>query len=110
VERPESAAAVGLAEVIVAAGWADRYREAQELLTGVGAEDAGAPFPATRLRWNLTAARLADRLGETDSTRELAAIALRCLEETESLFPRHRALGLATADRRTRRELRRLAR
>jgi hypothetical protein len=109
-DRPEPSAAVGLAEVIAAACWAHRYEEALALLVGVGSEDARAPFPATRFRWNLVAARLSDRLGKREDARELAAIALRCLDQTQSPFPRHRSIGLGTADARTRRELKRLAR
>jgi tetratricopeptide (TPR) repeat protein len=108
-DRPEPSAAVGLAEVIVLARWARRYEQALALLIGVGSEDARAPFPATRFRWNLVAARLCDRLGKRDDARELAAIALRCLDQTQSPFPRHRSIGLATADARTRRELEQLA-
>ena len=108
-EHPEPAAAVGLAEVIVQARWAHRYEEALALLVGAGSEDARAPFPATRFRWNLVAARLSDRLGKRGDARELAAIALRCLAETQSPFPRHRSAGLATADAGTRRELKKLS-
>jgi tetratricopeptide (TPR) repeat protein len=108
-DRPEPSAAVGLAEVIMVARWAHRYEEALAALVGVGSEDARAPFPATRFRWNLVAARLSDRLGRRDDARELAEIALRCLDQTQSPFPKHRSIGLATADARTRRELKKLA-
>jgi tetratricopeptide (TPR) repeat protein len=107
-EHPEPLVGLVLAEVIVSAKWRHRYGEALGLLTaGDGASD---PFPATRFRWNLAAARLSDRLGSPADARELAALALRCLDETQSPFPRHRSLGLAAADKRTRRELQRLAR
>jgi hypothetical protein len=98
---------LGLVEVIVCAEWADQYDEALEVL--LGSEASKDPFPATRFRWNLVAARLTSRRGEPDNAKELAKLALRCLEETESPFPRHRQLGLAATDRRTLRELRRLA-
>jgi len=108
-DRPDRSAAVGLAEVIVQARWEHRYEEALNLLVGVGSEDARAPLPAVRFRWNLVAARLAERLGKRDDARELAGLALRCLDETQSPFRRHRSVGLATADPRTRRELKKLA-
>lgn len=107
-DRPESSAAVGLAEAVLLARWAHRYEEALALLVGVGSGEASAPFPATRFRWNLAAARLSDRLGKREDARELAAIALRCLDEEQSPFPRHRSIGLATADKSTRRELEKL--
>ncbi len=107
--RPESSAAVGLAETILEARWADRYEEALALLVGAGGDDARAPFPATRFRWNLTAAQLSSRLGRQHDARELASIALRCLDEEQSPFPRHRSVGLATADMSTRRELKKLS-
>ena len=98
---------LGLVEVIVRAEWADQYDEALEVL--LGSDASKDPFPATRFRWNLVAARLTSRRGDHDDAKELAKLALRCLEETESPFPRHRQLGLATTDRRTLRELHRLA-
>jgi tetratricopeptide (TPR) repeat protein len=101
-------AEVGLAEVIVDARWSDRYDEAADLLAS--SEASRDPFPAIRFRWNRAAARLAALQGAREDAAELAAIALRCLEVTESPFPRHRGLGLASADRATVRELRRLAR
>ena len=107
-ENVEARADLGLVEVILEAKWSDRYGEAREVL--LKSDASRDPFPATRFRWNLAAARLASRRGEETDARELARIALRCLDETESPFPRHRKLGLASADRKTLRELRRMAR
>lgn len=99
---------LGLVEAIVAGEWSERYAEAGELLVASG--ESHNPFPAGRFRWNLAAARLAELSGEPEDARELAKLALRCLEEESSPFPRHKGLGLASADRRTKRELKRLAR
>jgi tetratricopeptide (TPR) repeat protein len=79
---------LGLVEVILQAEWVERYDEALNLL--LKSEASKDPFPATRFRWNLAAAKLASRRGESSEARELAKLALRCLEETESPFPRHR--------------------
>jgi hypothetical protein len=98
---------LGLVEVMLRAEWVDQYDEALDVL--LGSEASKDPFPATRFRWNLVAAKLMSRRGESDDAKELAKLALRCLEATESPFPRHRQLGLATTDRRTLQELRRLA-
>lgn len=106
-DRPEPSAGLALAELIVNAEWRDRYKEALDLL--VSSDAARDPFPAMRFRWNLAAARVSSRLGSDDDARELAKVALRCLEATQSPFPRHRSLGLASADRKTKRELERLA-
>jgi tetratricopeptide (TPR) repeat protein len=100
-------AELGLIEVILRAGWVDRYDEASELL--LASQASSDPFPANRFRWNLAGARLASRIGEAADAMELAKIALRCLDQTESPFPRHRGLGLASADDETVHELRRLA-
>lgn len=100
-------AELGFVEVILRAEWADRYDEARDTL--LKSDASRDPFPATRFRWNLAAARLASRRGETADVKDLAKLALRCLEETESPFPRHRDLGLASADRQTIRELHRMA-
>jgi hypothetical protein len=105
-DRVISHADLGLAEVILQAEWTDRYDEAWDAL--LKSEASRDPFPATRFRWNLAAARLASRQGETAGAKELAKLALRCLEETESPFARHKDLGLASADRQTIRELQRM--
>jgi hypothetical protein len=67
------------------------------------------PFPAMRFRWNLAAARLASRSDQPGDAQELAKIALRALDETESPFVQHRNRGLASADQQTIQELHRTA-
>lgn len=100
-------AQLGFAEVVLQAGWVDRYDEALDML--LKDEASHDPFPARRFRWNLAAARLASRRGHAADATELAKLALRALEETESPFVQHKKLGLASADEQTIQELRRIA-
>jgi hypothetical protein len=100
-------AELGFAELVLQAGWVDRHDEALDMLRKD--EASHDPFPAMRFRWNLAAARLASRSGHPGDAQELAKIALRALDETESPFPRHTELGLASADHQTIQELHRIA-
>jgi hypothetical protein len=100
-------AELGFAEVVLQAGWSDRYDEALDMLLRSPASHD--PFPALRFRWNLAAARLASRCGHAADAKELAELALRALDETEPPFPRHKKLGLASADQPTIEELHRIA-
>ncbi len=98
---------VGLAETILLADWTALYDEAALALAGSSAPSN--PFPASRFRWHLAAARLAQRSGHVGEAREHAVDALRCLDLDESPFPRHRKLGLASTNDPTLAELRRLS-
>jgi hypothetical protein len=98
---------LGLAETILLGNWSEQYAEAREILDASAARTD--PFPATRFRWGLASARLAERQGDAVEAMRSARTALAAVDEHESPFPRHRDLGLAHADEQTIRELNRLA-
>jgi hypothetical protein len=97
-----------LAELIVTAGWRDRYEEARSWLDHFW--KSNDPFPVTRFRAFLTEARIANRLDEVDVTRQNAESALALLTKNRSPFSRHPRIGLIKTDQATFRELERLAR
>jgi hypothetical protein len=98
---------LALAEVIVRAEWEDRYPEALDLLEA--AERAGLTFKVERWRWAIAHARIANRCGRGSEAQSFAAAALALLDDPSPDFPRHPDVGLIDADRKTVRELKRLA-
>lgn len=94
---------LGLAELIVSAGWHARYQEARSWLAHFWESDD--PFPVARLRAFLTEARLADRLGERDTASRNAESALDLLTENRSPLSGRPDIGLIEADEATFREL-----
>jgi hypothetical protein len=66
-------------------------------------------FKAERWRWLLTDARLAARAGERQRSMASARAALKLLDDDRPDFPRHPDVGLIDTDRRTVREVKRLA-
>ncbi len=98
---------IGLAETILLGRWSDQYAEARAILGSARARTD--PFPATRFRWALASARLAERQGDAAEAMLSARTALAAAGEHESPFPRHRGLGLVHADEQTIGELNRLA-
>jgi tetratricopeptide (TPR) repeat protein len=98
---------LALAEVIVRAEWTDRYPEARDLLEA--AERAGLTFEVERWRWAVAQARIASRSGRASEAKAFAAAALDLLDDPSPDFPRHPDVGLIDADRKTVREVKRLA-
>jgi len=98
---------LALVEVIVRAGWADRYPEALDLLEA--ADRAGLTLKVERWRWALAQARIASRSGRVRVAKSFAAAALALLADPSPDFSRHPDVGLINADASTVRELKRLA-
>ena len=98
---------LALAEVIVDAGWEDRYPEALLLLEE--AERAGLTFKVERWRWSIAHARIAARAGKAPEAATYAREALALLDDPSPDFARHPDVGLIKPDRKTVRELRTLA-
>lgn len=98
---------LALAEVIVCAKWEHLYPEALVLLDA--AQRAGLRFKVERWRWMIAQARIAARTGRTAEAALLAEDALTLLDDPSPDFPRHPDVGLIEPDRRTVRELQRLA-
>jgi hypothetical protein len=65
---------LGLAETILRGGWSEQYAEAREILHASATRPD--PFPATRFRWGLASARLAEREGDAVEAMRSAQIAL----------------------------------
>jgi tetratricopeptide (TPR) repeat protein len=97
-----------LAESIVAAGWETQYDEALRCLKRFW--DAQTPWPSSRFRALLAEARISHRTGDSEGAKELASLALDLLaNRNASPFPRHQGLGLIEVDKKTKREVERLA-
>jgi hypothetical protein len=105
---PDPGTRLELAELIVNAGWRDRYQQAADLLSEY-VESRGVMFPADRFRVLLTEARMAQRLGQKDIARRDAEAALELLAHNKSPLTRHPDAGLIEADPATFRELETLA-
>jgi tetratricopeptide (TPR) repeat protein len=103
----ETGSELALAEVIVAAEWADRYGEALVLLDA--ADRAVLTFKVERWRWLIARARIAARMGHDDEAASSATRALALLDDPQPDFPRHPDVGLISPDRSVVRELKQLA-
>jgi tetratricopeptide (TPR) repeat protein len=98
---------LALAEVIVRAEWEHRYAEALALLEA--AQEAGLTFKVERWRWLIAQARIAARTGQPPEAASFARDALTLLDDPSPDFARHPDVGLIKPDRKTVRELQRLA-
>jgi hypothetical protein len=98
-----------LAELIVDAGWEERYQEAVVLLGDFVSSRLAGLFPVERFRVLLVEARIAERLGKAAVARRDAEQALELLAKNESVLPRHPGVGVIHTDNKTVRELERLA-
>ena len=98
-----------IAELIVAAEWAGRYRDAARLLEEFIKSRSGL-LPIEQLRVLMVEARIAVRTGDNEIARRDAKQALELLTHQTSPFPRHPGVGVAKADDATVKELETMAR
>lgn len=105
-------------EVIVAAGWGERFDEAQRLLNEfVDSFSKGLFFPMWAFHVLLTEPQIAERQGDKETERQGdketarrdAERALNLLADNPSIAPRHPGVGQRKTDEATFRELERLA-
>jgi tetratricopeptide (TPR) repeat protein len=101
----DSGVDLDLAELLVERN--EDLEEAQTMLDRAAAK--GLVFKAERWRWLLTDARLAARAGQRQRSMASARAALKLLDDDRPDFPRHPGVGLIDTDRRTVREVKRLA-
>jgi tetratricopeptide (TPR) repeat protein len=81
--------------------------EAQRMLDRAAVK--GLAFKSQRWRWLVTDAQLAAKVGERDRSVASSGAALKLLDDDSPDFPRHPDLGHIDTDRRTIREIKRLA-
>lgn len=99
---------IGLAEILVDRGRSDDLTEAESLLTE-WRDKTTTPFPAAYFRWNLAKLRLAQARRDGAAAREAAIAALE-LAGMGPVFPRHKTVGVVTADAKTIKRLQKIAR
>lgn len=100
---------LALAELLVDAGWEQRYQEAVDLLGDFIGSRPGGLFPIEQFRVLLVEARIAERVGNPEVAKRDAEQALELVAKNESVLPRHPGVGVIRADKETFRELERLA-
>lgn len=96
-----------LVELIVRERWDNDYDEALRLLDRAAA--VGLTFEVQRWRYLVASARIYARRGQDNDAREAASEAIRIAETSKPDFARHPEVGRVSPDRRTLREMRRLA-
>ena len=86
---------VSLAEVLTVSAGPDRHEEALRLLDS--ALKRGRMMNSGLFRWNIALARVAEKLGDTETVARAARTALS-LAKLGPQFPRHPTVGLARPD------------
>ena len=97
-------AEIALAELLIDKG---DHEEALELLNSFLERDT-AQFPNVLFRWHLALIRIAEATGDRETVQRAARTALG-LAGRGPVFPRHKTVGIVTADARTMKRLRKLA-
>jgi hypothetical protein len=100
-------AEISLAELLIAKGDPSSLEEALALLNSFLVRGT-SQFPSVLFRWNLALIRIAQATGEKETVQRAARTALD-LAGRGPVFPRHKTIGVVTADVRTLRRLRKLA-
>lgn len=96
-----------MVDLILSERWESDYDEALRLLDRAAA--IGLTFEVQRWRYSVASARIYARLGRHDDAREAASAAIRVAETSRPGFARHSDMGRVSPDRKTLREMRRLA-
>lgn len=99
---------ISLAELLIDKGDGASMDEALGLLNSY-LERGTSQFPSVLFRWHLALIRIAQAKDEQETVQRAARTALN-LAERGPVFPRHKAVGVVRADKRTLKRLQKLAR